>query len=162
MLTSYQASPQTIAHLKGDEGFSARAYLDTKGIPTAGYGRNLQSPGLSRDEVIALLQVVDLPPPIADLMLANDIEAIAHQVAGVIGDDVWPTLSDARQGALIDMGMMGAAKLARFTRMIAAIRSGDWKTASAECLNSTWAKDVKDRRANFDAQLLLTGEWPVP
>jgi hypothetical protein len=57
------------------------------------------------------------------------------------------------------MGFMGPAKLARFEKMIAAIRSGAWQTAHDEVLNSQWAIEVKQERASCDADMLLTGEW---
>lgn len=155
------APPEFLALIKRHEGDRPRAYRDSKGIWTVGVGRNLLSTGLSREEVISLLQVVDLPVSITDLMLQNDIEVIAHQVAGVIGDDVWPTLAPARQWALVDMGFMGPGKLYGFSKMIAAVRIADWATAAAEALNSQWANDVGPTRSGDVAQMLLTGAWPA-
>lgn len=160
MIVSYQAPPELIAILKKREGDKARAYKDSKGIWTAGIGRNLENPGLSKAEVIALLQLVDLPESIRDLMLSNDLEALGHQVAGVVGDATWGALAPARQAALIDMGMMGPAKLAGFRKMLAAVSASDWPTAAQEARASGWAKDVGPGRTNEVAAMLFTGDWP--
>jgi lysozyme len=145
VITSYNAPPELLALLKRHEGLRLLPYRDTRGILTIGYGHNLADP---------------IAPEVAALQLIHDVEAIAHQVAGVIGDDMWPQLTSARQAALIDMGFMGPAKLARFEKMIAALRSGAWQAAHDEVLNSGWAVQVKRERASSDAQMLLTGEWP--
>jgi lysozyme len=144
MMTFYEAPPELLALVKRHEGLRLLPYRDTRGILTIGYGHNLSEP---------------IAAEVAELQLKHDVEAIAHQVAGVVGDDVWPQLAPARQAALIDMGFMGPAKLARFEKMIAAIRSGAWQTAHDEVLNSQWAIEVKQERASCDADMLLTGEW---
>jgi lysozyme len=161
MITSYEAPPELLALLRLHEGVRPRPYRDTKGILTVGVGRNLEQTGLSRKEVIALLGVIDLPASIIDLMLVDDVESRAFQVAGIVGDDCWPTLTPARQAALIDMSFMGVTRLARFEKMIIAIRAGQWQRAHDEVLNSQWAIEVKQARASCDADMLLTGEWPA-
>lgn len=121
-------------------------YLDTKGIPSIGYGHNLRDVPISQRA--------------ADVICEDDIEATVHQVLGVIGDDVWPSIGEARQVALIDMAAMGPAKLAQFHNMIAAIRTGDWATAALEALNSQWAKDVGPDRSGEVAAMFRTGALP--
>jgi lysozyme len=145
MITSYDAPPELVALLKRHEGLRLLPYRDTRGVLTIGYGHNLGEP---------------IAPEVAELHLVCDIAAIAHQVAGVIGDDAWQ-LAPARQAALIDMGFMGPAKLARFELMIAAIRRSDWPAAEREALASQWAKDVKTERAGVIAAMLRTGHWPI-
>jgi lysozyme len=157
---TYAAPPELLAMLRLHEGTRAKPYRDTKGILTIAVGRNLEAVGLSRAEVLALLNLIALPDPIITLMLANDIESVAYQVALVIGADVWSTLTPARQGALIDVGFMGVTKLAGFVKMIAAIRASDWQTAHDELLNSNWAHEVGATRSTTDAEILLTGTWP--
>jgi lysozyme len=145
MIMPYDAPPELLALVRRHEGLRLLPYRDTRGILTIGYGHNLAEP---------------IAAEAAELQLKHDVEAIAHQVAGVVGDDVWPQLAPARQAALIDIGFMGPAKLARFERMIAAIRRGDWNTAAAEVLSSQWAIEVKAERTTEVATLLRTGQWP--
>ena len=144
MIMAYDAPRELLALVRRHEGLRLLPYRDTRGILTIGYGHNLAEP---------------VAAEVAELQLKHDVEAIAHQVAGVVGDDVWPQLAPARQAALIDIGFMGPAKLARFEKMIAAIRRGAWQTAHDEVLNSQWAIEVKQERASRDADMLLTGEW---
>lgn len=159
MITDYESPPELLALLRQHEGVRYRAYQDSLGNWTVGVGRNLQSPGLSKAEVITLLQQVDMPDGIVDLLLQNDVVGIAHQVAGVVGDSVWARLNQPRQAALIDMGMMGVAKLGMFTNLLAALRDSRWGDAQKEVLNSQWAKQVGDTRASCIAGMLLSGEW---
>ncbi len=144
MIASYTAPPELLAMLRLHEGLRLLPYKDTRGLLTIGFGHNLAEP---------------IAPEAAEAQLACDVAAIAHQVAGVIGDDVWPGLAPARQAALIDMGFAGPAKLALFVKMLAAIRAQDWQRAHDECLNSAWAVEVKQARASADADMLLSGEW---
>jgi lysozyme len=144
---SYESPPELFTLLQRHEGLRLLPYRDTRGILTIGYGHNLAEP---------------IAPEVAALQLACDVTAIAHQVAGVVGDDVWPYLAPARRAALIDMGFMGPARLARFEKMIAAIRAGDWQRARTELLNSKWAIEVQQARASCDANMLLNGAWPTP
>lgn len=144
MIMAYDVPSELLALLKRHEGLRLLPYRDTRGVLTIGYGHNLAEP---------------IAPDVAELQLKRDIEAVTHQVAGVIEDAAWSQLAPARQAALVDMGFMGPAKLARFEKMIAAIRAADWQKAHDECLNSHWAVEVKQERATRDADMLLTGEW---
>jgi lysozyme len=144
MIMAYDAPPELLALLKRHEGLRLLPYRDTRGVLTIGYGHNLAEP---------------IAPDVAELQLKRDIEAVAHQVGGIVGDAAWSQLTPARHAALIDMGFMGPAKLARFEKMIAAVRSGAWEKARDEVLDSQWAVEVKAERASCDADMLLTGEW---
>src|SRR4029077_17302064 len=98
MIMAYDAPRELLALVRRHEGLRLLPYRDTRGILTIGYGHNLAEP---------------IAAEVAELQLKHDVEAIAHQVAGVVGDDVWPQLAPARQAALIDIGYMGPAKLVR-------------------------------------------------
>lgn len=143
---SYQAPAELISIIQRREGLRLRMYTDTKGIPSIGYGHNLRDVPISQRA--------------ADVILADDLETIAHQVAGVVGDAVWSALNEPRQAALIDMGMMGPAKLAQFHKMLGAIYASDWPTAAQEARNSGWAADVGPARTDEVCAMLLTGNWP--
>jgi len=142
---SYQASPEGIKLLEKHEGRRNRPYRDSEGYLTVGVGHNLDAVPLS-DRVI-------------DLIRDEDIDAIAHQVSGVVGDVAFAALDPVRQWALIDMGFMGPEKLALFKKLLAAVRSGNWQAAHDEALNSKWAAQVGSRAVDV-ASMLKTGEWP--
>ena len=68
------------------EGFRARAYKDSRNVWTAGIGRNLEDCGLTRREVIDLLQIVDMPEAFAVRLLDADIdECIGELRAWITG-----------------------------------------------------------------------------
>jgi lysozyme len=112
--------------------------------PTIGYGRNLEAVGLSLPEAAGLLQ--------------NDLDRAIAALARR-----WPwtgMLAEARLGALIAMCFnLGAAKLAEFTKMWAALKEGDFDRAAAEMLDSRWARQV-GARARRLAQQMRSGAWP--
>ena len=118
-----------IVWLKKCEGFKSHPYLDTSGIVTIGYGRNLDDNGISEDE--------------ADILLRNDLNE-AYQS---MGEFPWfNEQPDDIQAALINMSFnMGITRLKGFTKMLAAIEKRDYATASMEALNSAWALEVGQR-----------------
>ena len=127
-----------------EEGKKPKLYLDTKGIPTAGVGRNMRDVGLSDDEIA--------------LMLANDIKSHTDWLSKYS----WFTAeSDVRKAALIDLSFMGMERLFHFVNMIAALGRQDFESASAEVINSQWYKDVGETRGNRVAGMIKTGAWPA-
>lgn len=133
-----------VKQLTLEEGRKPRLYLDTKGIPTAGVGRNMRDVGLSDDEM--------------DLMLANDIGANVK----FLSNYAWyNSESDVRKAALVDLCFMGPDRLLHFVKMIAALGVQDFATASAEVRNSQWYKDVGPGRGERVAKMIEGGAWPA-
>lgn len=130
------------------EGFRQFAYDDSDGLTarapkgklTIGYGRNLESRGLSQQEAMYLLM--------------NDV-ADCH---GLLKNRPWfYNAKPARQAALIDMCYnMGFTGLMGFRKMIAAMVNDDWDLAADEALDSRWADQV-GRRARNIAHIFRTG-----
>ncbi len=129
------------AAIKADEGSRARIYTDTVGKVSGGVGRNLTDRGFSPSEIA--------------LMLQNDIALAVAELDRT--QPWWRELDDVRQNVLINMMFnMGANRLGEFRKFLSAARCGNWPVASAEMMNSTWAKQVKSR-ANRLANEMLTG-----
>lgn len=129
------------AQLQRDEGLRLRLYKDTKSKWTIGYGRNLDDVGVSLAE--------------AEFMLDNDITKHAAAVLSLLP---WTThLDEVRREVLINMSFMGPNKLLTFTKMLAALRRGDWDVAAAELLDSDYHVDVGPRAERL-AKQLVTGE----
>lgn len=127
--------------LKLDEGFSRFPYTDSTGRLTIGWGRNLTEVGISQEEAEMFLRH-DIV--IAKTSLATRFQAVA-------------TLNLARQNALYNMNFnLGIVKLAKFRHMWEAIEVGDFVKASAEMLDSLWAKQV-GARAERLAREMETG-----
>jgi lysozyme len=133
-----------VKQLSLEEGRKSRVYLDTKGIPTIGVGRNLRDVGLADDEI--------------DLLLANDLTGHIKFLTPF----AWYTSqSDVRRAALVDLSFMGPEKLLHFVNMIAALTRQDFEAAAAEVKNSQWYKDVGPGRGDRVAGMIETGAWPA-
>jgi lysozyme len=114
------------------------------GHPTIGYGRALDTKGISQDE--------------ASLMRLND----QGEAEGTFADQElgwWANLSTARQDVVALMVFqLGARGFREFKGMIEAIKAKDFTRAALEMLDSEWAKQTP-ARARRMAELMRTGRY---
>ncbi len=113
------------------------------GYTTIGYGRNIQTNGISENE--------------AERMLMNDLTGCV----ALLERDVkfWEKHNDARQSVLIDMCFnMGWGKLSQFKKMFAALEREDYAEAAVQMKDSKWYRDV-GRRADTLIESMRTGIW---
>jgi lysozyme len=134
-----------LADLKRHEGFRQFPYRDTRGILTIGYGRNLESRGITEQE--------------ASYLLENDV---LRALYGLRERLPWFTqLDPARQAVLVNMAVnLGLNGLLRFRKTLAAIEARDFTTAAQEMLRSRWAEQVPRRAAEL-AQVMEKGKWDL-
>ena len=124
--------------IRVNEGLRLEPYLDTTGAPHIGYGHRL-----TVEEAERLLDI--------------DLETAARTARRVLGP-AWAGLDPARRAALIEAAyVLGERGLARFTRMLAALESGDYETAADELLDSRWARIQAPARTDALARQLRTG-----
>jgi lysozyme len=128
-----------LARLATEEGFRAKAYRDTVGKLTIGYGCNIDagwSEGLART------------------VLGFQLGEVAEQ----LGKFAWYThLDDVRASVLLDIGFNdGVGALLHFPKMLAAVQIGNWSTAAAELMNSEAARELPPRYRKL-AEILQTG-----
>lgn len=123
------------------EGCELFPYKDSLGVVTIGFGRNLDSNGISKEEAATLLE--------------NDLK---HTVLSLEGYCWWHHLSDVRKAAMVDMHFnLGATKFRKFHGMLSALERGDYTTAAAEMLDSLWATQVKGRAVTLSG-MMKSGE----
>lgn len=138
----------------GHEGLRLQVYDDATGFPiqrgsvvrgnpTIGFGTLLCAPGgITQGE--------------AYLLARNRIN---NAVTGV--RQLLPTMraaNDARFDVLVEMAyQMGVSGLAKFTRMLAAVRDKRWSDAADEMLDSAWATQTP-ARANALAKVMRSGQ----
>lgn len=123
------------------EGRRAFPYLDTAGKTSIGVGRNLTDRGLRDDEVA--------------LLLNNDIDDAVSDAVRLV--PMFSALEDARQRVIVEMVFnLGASRLAKFKKFLAAIDAGDYERAADEMLNSAWATQV-GQRARTLARMMRDG-----
>ena len=125
------------------EGMKRKPYKDTQGHLTIGVGRNLDSMGLSDDEVYYLLR--------------NDIRRCENELTDTF--DWFAGLDKIRKEAMINICFnVGITSLRRFSRALAAMEVGNYSLASTEFLDSLWASQV-GRRAITLTNMIRTGEY---
>src|SRR5579884_2955206 len=93
--------PSTFDELKKrleiNEGCRLKAYQDTKGIWTIGYGFNVK--GITSLEDLSKLEITQEE---ADKLFANDIPKYITKASGLLDSGVFDSMTPARQIALVD------------------------------------------------------------
>jgi len=126
------------ADVERAEGFRAKAYQDSVGVWTIGYGTNLRELTIDR---------------------STAAQWLAHGLAMAEAEAthwIWyPELSGPRQAVIVELIYnMGRPRVQGFVRMIAAIEQGDFVKAAAELLDSKWARQVGPARSQRLAKQL--------
>lgn len=134
--------------IRADEGFRSHAYPDplTGAEPwTVGFGATGE--GIGPNTIWSLAQAVQ-----DQSLRRQQIEAaLDHAIPW------WRSMNDYRQDVLANMAYnMGVTGLLEFHRALAAMKAGDWATASEQMLDSDWPKQV-GRRAYRLAEQMRTG-----
>ena len=119
-----------VERLLADEGLRLKPYKDTVGKLTIGVGRNLDDRGITEVE--------------AKYLLVNDIKVAEKELT--THAPWWWNLDKPRQEALLNMCFnLGWSRLAKFEKMLAALKAHDYDAAAIEALDSKWATQVGDR-----------------
>ena len=128
--------------VKRHEGFSGVPYKCAADKTTIGYGRNLESNPLTKEE--------------ATLLLDNDLRMVMYSLRD---HKLLDGHNEARNAVIINMAFnLGVTGLLRFKKTLEYYRNGDYESASREMLDSKWARQVKGRAIELSKQM-LTGEW---
>lgn len=139
---------RTKARIEEHEGRRNRPYRCSEGYLTVGVGRNLDKVPFS-DAVI-------------DLMFKEDYTSAEKEARR---SPAFEFLNEVRRGVLIEMCFqMGGEPFdgdgfRDFKRFLGACVREDWETASAEMLDSKWARAQTPKRAKRLAAIFLTGEY---
>jgi len=127
-----------INSIKKHEGKRNRAYRDSEGRLTIGYGHNLDSKPLT-DDVI-------------ELILAHDVtDALTGSRSAL---PYFDSLDTIRQEVIVEMVFnLGRARFLGFVKMLAALERGDYETAANEMLDSRWHMQVGIRAEQLAERL---------
>lgn len=130
-----------VDQLLDHEGLRLRVYKDSLGIETIGVGRNLRDRGITKDEALYLLE--------------NDINECVYDLSSF---GWFVHMDPIRQRAVVDLRFnLGPSKLRAFRKMLAALDVYDYETASAELLDSHWARQVQPTRRDRVIRMLRDG-----
>jgi lysozyme len=127
-----------------EEGLKLRPYKCPSGHWTVGVGHRVQ-----RGDVVGEITLRQ-----AGEWLADDIACAINAVRAAIGREVYDTLPDEKKRALINLAFaVGANGLMKFSRLIDAVKAGDFSAASMEVLNSKLASQAPNRARRIAALL---------
>jgi lysozyme len=126
------------------EGYRKYAYEDSVGVISCGVGRNLDSVGLSHDEIMYLLQ--------------NDLIRCYAELTNAF--DWFPGLSEIRQQAMVNLCFnLGLTRLMRFKNALRSMEEGNYDEAARHFLDSTWARQVGERSSDI-ATMIRDDKYP--
>ncbi len=133
-----------LEQLKIDEGCRLKAYQDTVGVWTIGYGH---TGGVKKGDVITQKEA-------EDLLLEDTLRAAVDASSLPVGFD---GLNAVRQAVLINFVFnLGKPQALAFKRTLFAIATRDFSNAALYMLQSKWAGQV-GARANRLAKKMLNG-----
>ncbi len=136
--------------VKQSEGLRLKAYKDTTGNWTVGYGHKL-APGHD-------WSAYTITSDMANAMLITDLNAAVYEAA-ILPE--WAALDcQARKDALTEIVFnMGTGRWRTFVETRAAMMKQDWQGVHEGLLHSLWATQVHEGRADRIANQFLTGEY---
>jgi lysozyme len=138
-ITSIAAADQALVeNLKAEEGFSSKAYKDSLGFWTIGYGHQVSS------------KVADISKSQAEVLLQSDITKAQSAVTKLVGKDLNPTVRLVITSMVFQMGEGGVAK---FKNTLKLLRAKNYKAASVEMLKSDWADQTPERAKRLSVMI---------
>jgi lysozyme len=139
---SSESKEKLINRIKQNEGFEPCIYTDSRGYKTVGFGRNLDTKGLTLEESIYLLN--------------NDLKDCERNLLKYL-KDIYSSVNDARKTVLIELCFnLGITGLMQFKKFLSCLSKKDYESARLEMLDSIWAKQVGGR-ADRLAHVMETG-----
>lgn len=142
-------TPELLASTGIHEGLRLRAYQDSKGIWTIGYGTNLQE--LEIDKELATKWLYD---------------KLRQAYTSARGYPWFNNLNGARKDVIIEMIYnLGLPRFDKFAKLKRALTESNFDEAERQMLDSKWAYEVgdgpgnKDDRAERLARQMRTGEY---
>jgi len=126
--------------LKIDEGVKYEIYLDHLGYPTFGIGHLVTQ----HDEEHGKPVGTPITEERVNSVFDSDVATYISEAKKVFPD--FDNLPSEAQEVIVNMTFnMGAPRLSKFKKFIAAVEAHNWDTASVEMMDSRWAKQVGNR-----------------
>jgi len=143
---------ELLAQIERWEGFRSRPYPDDRWADITRKSVGFGTLALSEDEVITREE--------ARWRAVCHLAQCERDLTSAFSPTEIHLIGPVRRACCIAMiYQMGLGGFRRFARMIGALKRGEWALASAEALNSTWARRQSPKRAEEIAAMLATGEW---
>lgn len=142
---------KTLPLTKWAEGYRDTAYNDSKGIPTIGYGSNLNSSHIRKELEKLGYSLSDLIAKRTQIKEADAEEMLKRGMVQALSDAKqfvgnWKDLDPIAQIIILDMSYnLGLTRLSKFHNFKEALESLDYDRARDEMINSKWYNDVGRR-----------------
>lgn len=134
--------------IKIEESFRSKEYYCSEGYPTIGYGEKVGEKGEP-------LSNRTTTKPEALKFLREEIQKITIRLATSF-PQAWARCNPARQAILISMVyQLGLVGVTKFTKMLEALKIGDFELAAKEMLDSKWAKQTPNRAKRHSEQMRM-------
>ena len=127
-----------IDQIKKHEGYKSTVYQCTEGYDTIGYGFAIKDLYLSKD--------------VCDIILTEKLAKLQSDISRKFEwfDDSPTTIKDAVTNMCYQIGLSGFSK---FKKTIYYLETEQYEEASAECLDSLWAKQTPNRAKEISEQI---------
>lgn len=126
---------------KQAEGLRLKAYKDSVGVWTIGFGTNLQE--------------LEIDPSLAEEWLITKLIASERECERF---PWFAGLAERRKRAIAELVYnLGMPRFLGFTRMLTALSGRDYDTAALELLDSKWSQHVGPNRSQRLARMLREG-----
>ena len=120
------------------EGLRLDMYMDTVGVPTVGYGHNMQQPISERAALV---------------ILEDDIEIVLNELDERM--EWWRDLPDEAMKVVASMVFnLGWPRFSRFRKFISALEDRDYERAAIEMEYSLWFQQIKTRGPELKQMML--------
>lgn len=151
---------EIVQRLVFHEGCVLKPYRCTEGYLTIGVGRNLETNPLTEAErKVCGDYEHGITKNAAFYLLRNDINRVVTECAKDFS--FWANLDNERQYALLDMSFqLGCSGVKKFKKMLSAMGVGNWKEASAQCLDSRYAQQTPNRAKRI-ARTIEKGKFEI-
>lgn len=148
---------QIIPILNYEEGYRARAYLDSEGYPTIGVGFLIGPKGAAISNYSFTLS-----KNVSDVWLQEMVDAkTAEMRASPAITAALRQCNPARSDILISMAyQMGTQGLAGFKNTLDMIAAGNFTGAASGMMNSRWARQTPNR-ARRHSDVMRTGTYDI-
>ena len=139
-----------------EEGFRSKPYLDKEGFVTIGIGQLLhKKKGMNPDD---FLITVTKEQAMYDTLA--DVEEIHSMLEVGSYSATYNKMSKVRQSALVLVAyQIGVQGLYKFKKTWAYLENKCYDEASAEMLDSLWAREQTPERAKRVSEVIRTGSW---
>ena len=138
--------------LKIDEGVKYEIYKDHLGNPTFGIGHLI----VEGDEEYGKPVGTPVHEDRVNNVFARDLRTYVDEAKKVFPDI--DDLPETAQQVIVNMCFnMGAPRLSKFKKFIAAVNEADWETAAVEMMDSRWATQVGNRANRLRNRILTLG-----